>query len=206
QLRFLSRGRLAKLELERLRVRARVVLIDPQGAAERVVLAGRIALQLRLDLAARDAERDQPLERDQDADDAERDDHVADDLALLDVLAERRRLDQQREQLAASDVDAGPNERPVRGSVDERGRRIDETALRRLALQLGDRSVLRHAQITAVGDEVERAHPHDVLVDLAAVRRDDTEIRQPLDLAELGRLARELEPEPLALVDRRQTD
>src|SRR5690606_13748733 len=164
----------------------------------------RVALQLRFDLASGDTERDQPFARDQDADDAERDDHVTDDLTLLDVLTKRRRLDQERQELTARDVDAEAHHRAVRGSVHEIGGRLDEPSLRRLTLQLRDRAVLRHPQIAAVGDDIERADADDVLVDLAAVRGDDAEIRQLLDLAELARLARELEPQPLDLLDRRQ--
>src|SRR5690606_21264277 len=204
QPRRLLEDRLAELQLERLRIRVRVLLIDLQHAAERVVVADRLALQLRLHLAAGDAERDQPLDCDQDTDDAERDDHVTDDLSLLDVLHQVRRLDQQRQQLPARDVDAETNEVAIRCGPDQRRGRAHEAALRRLTLQLGDGVAVGQPQIAAVGNHVEPADTNDVLVDLPAVRRDDPVIRDPLDLAELRRFPGELIPPLLDLPDRRQ--
>src|SRR5690606_36556535 len=205
QRRLLAQDRLAELELERLRVRGLVLLVDHQHAAERVVLARGLAFQLGLHLASGDAEHDQPLEREQHAEDAERDDDVADRTALVDALAQVRRLDQEAEQLAAGHVDAEPHQRITGLRLEQRGRAVDEARLRGLALQL------RHAvrlgvvsEVPAVRDEVERADTDDVLEDFLAVGRDDPEVVQPLHLAELGRLALELEPELLDLGDRRQ--
>src|SRR5690606_34151807 len=205
QPRHLLQDRLAELQLERLRIGVRVVLIHPEHAAERIVVPNRVALQLRLHLAAGDAEHDEPLDRDQDADDAEGDDHVADDLALLDVLQLVGRLDQQRQELTARDVHAEAKQVAVRRGADQRRRRVHEPTLGRLTLQLRDGAVLGHPQIAAVGDEIEGADADDVLVDFPPVRGDDALVLEPLDLAELRRLTRELVPEPLDLADRRQT-
>src|SRR6056297_285657 len=202
--RGLVENRLTELELQRFRVLAPILLAHLEHPAERVAAVELLTLQLRGDLAARQAKRDQSFGGQQQPEQAKADDHVTDDPALLDALHQVRLLGQQGQDLAAGRVEGEIHHLRAAGRIVEVGDRADETALVRLARHHGDVPRLRcELEIVVARDDVEDAHPGNRRLGPRAVEFDDLG-RETHHASLLGHLALQLEPQALDFLHGRE--
>ena len=142
----------------------------------------------------------EPLPGSPNPEKTETDNAVANNAALMDAVSDRRRLNQQRKNAAASTIYT-KRYRPGR-CICHLSCRIGKPALFRLALQFADRTATV-LQVTGVGNDVEKSNTNNIGCDDLAVSCCDL-MREAADLARLGYFTLQFKPQALDFLDGRQ--
>jgi len=191
----LQRGRLlqdgfAQLELQCFGIHLFVGMVDLQHTPERVIFVRRLVLELRLHLSTGDQQAQHSLERQQHTEDTQCNNDVADDATLVDPLPEIRGFHEQSEDLSGGGIKAETHD-AVAGCGGQQARRAArEPALLGLTLKFGDGvgfGIVR--EVAAVRHQVESSDADHIFGADLAVRGNDLEVSEALDLTEFSGFA-----------------